>query len=699
MATMTNALRRMGQFNDISIAVALAIIIGMMLAPLPPLLLDALLILNIAVSFLVLLIAMYITEPLEFSAFPPLLLIITLFRLGLTISASRMILSQAKAGQVIAVFGSTVIGGNYVVGVVVFLTLLIIQFMVITNGAGRVAEVAARFTLDAMPGKQMSIDADLNSGLIDDQEARRRRRAVELEADFYGAMDGASKFVKGDAIASIVVVVVNIVGGFVIGMVQLGMDAMQALQIYALLTVGQGLATQVPSLLISTATGLIVTRSGTEESLGSDIARQLANPSALLAVSGLLAVVALLPGAPRLPLLAIGAGLGGLGLALRRMGRFAAPGPDAQPDDTHAPSEALDEPEAIKALLQVDPLTIELGFGLIPLVDESQEDNLLSRVTSIRRQLASELGIILPKVRIRDNLHLSRNQYCFRLRGAEVGRGELMLNRYLAMPTYPDAPPVNGIETTEPAFGLPAWWVEEQTRNEVEPLGYTVVDALSVLVTHLSEIIKTHAPQLLSLQDVRELVDGLKQTAPAVVEGIVPDRISLSELQDVLRNLLRERVPIRDLATILETMNRHISETRDPDVLSEAARRALAYTLSDQYAEDGVIHVVTLEPRTEARLADTLQHGQLRTTPDAAQRLLMRIGEGMETLAQLGHQPLLLCSAELRLPLARLAERSLPTLVVLSYHEISPHVDVQAHAMVALDDDSAHRTDEEDAAS
>ena len=692
VATATAQPKKASQYNDMFIAVALALIIGMMIAPLPAMLLDMALILNVGVSVLIVLIAMYITEPLQFSVFPSLLLIITLFRLGLNVSASRMILAQATAGRVIETFGGFVVGGNYVVGVVVFVTLLVIQFLVITNGAGRVAEVAARFTLDAMPGKQLSIDADLNSGLIDETEARRRRRMVEQEADFYGAMDGASKFVKGDAIAAVVIVVVNIIGGFVIGLWQHGMDIIEALQTYTLLTVGQGLVTQIPSLLISTATGLIVTRSASEESLGSDVTRQLSDGSAMTLVAGFLVLLGLVPGMPTLPFLALGAAVGAGAALIKRRRKAAEEGAAEAAAQKGAGGRAplLEAGESPAALLQVDPLEVELGFALIPLVDEMREDNLLNRVTNIRRQLAMELGFVLPKVRIRDNLRLPASRYRIKLRGAEVGRGELMLSHLLAMPTQPGVPAPEGHATTEPAFGLPAWWVTKSEQAQLELAGYTVVDPLSVLVTHLSETIRAHAPQLLSLQDVQDLLDNLRQAVPAAVDGVVPERFSLSELQEVLRNLLRERVSIRDLGTILETVSRYAGETRDTSTLTELVRRALSYSISDQHAEEGVIHVATLDPATEAELADALRPGHgggmhtLSLDPGTAQDLLEEIGRTMEQLAQVGHQPILLCSAEVRRPLARLTERSLPSLTVLSYNEIAPTAQVEAHAMVSL---------------
>jgi len=678
------------RYNDMFVAAAVAMIVCMMIIPLPPLLVDILLVLNMAISLLILLISMYVTEALQFSVFPSLLLVLTLFRLGLNVSTSRLILSTANAGKVIATFGIIVVGGNYVVGVVIFATLLIIQFLVITNGAGRVAEVAARFTLDAMPGKQLSIDADLNSGLIDENDARRRRVLVAKEADFYGAMDGASKFVKGDAIAAVVIVVVNIIGGFVIGIWQLQMDIMEALQTYTLLTVGQGLVTQIPSILVSAATGLLVTRSASEDSLGNDLIQQFRNAKALLMVAGFLVLVALVPGVPKLPFLGLGAGMGGLGWFLQQREPSASGEGQLPQVPPSGKPRALAAPETTTALLQVDSLEIEIGYGLIPLVDETLEDNLLTRVSQIRSQLALELGFILPKVRIRDNLRLSPNSYRIKIRGADVAQGELMLRHFMAMPTRPDAPPLKGIQTAEPAFGLPAWWIEEKDKADAEFAGYTVIDPLSVLVTHVSETIKAHAPHLLGVQDVQNLLDNLRESTPAAVEGVIPERLSLSELQEVLRNLLRERISIRDLETILESVSRYAGETKDPAVLGELARRALSYAISDQHAVEGIIHVATMDPATESLLAESARaHQQLALDPQTTQQLLTHIGDAMEELARLGHQPVLLCHAEIRLPLFRLTQRALPSLSVLSYNEISPHIEVEAHAMVRLENAGA----------
>jgi|DewCreStandDraft_1066081.scaffolds.fasta_scaffold08172_3 flagellar biosynthesis protein FlhA len=669
--------------SDAFLALAVMVIIGLMIVPLPPFTLDLLIALNLALSVGILLIAMYIQEPLDFSVFPSLLLLVTLFRLGLNISASRLILLQADAGKVITTFGNFVVGGNYVVGVVVFLTLMIIQFVVITNGAGRVAEVAARFTLDAMPGKQLSIDADLNAGIITEAEARQRRRLIEAEADFYGAMDGASKFVKGDAVAGVAIVLVNILGGFIIGMWQLKMSLLEALQTYTLLTVGAGLVIQIPALLVSTASGLIVTRTASESSLGGDVVHQFANPRALAVAAGMILLLALVPGLPKLPFLLVGALIGGVTWAVRR--RQAQP-----PPPPAAPTTAeLEGPQAVAGLLQVDPLELEIGYGLIPLAGEDQAENLLRRVSAIRRQIALELGIILPKVRIRDNLHLPPNTYRIKLRGEEVARGELMLDRYLAIAATEIEEELPGIPTREPAFGLPARWISEGQRARAELLGYTVVDPLSVVATHLTEVIRNYAPYLLGRQEVRDLLNAIKEQAPAVVEDVVPDLLSLGEVQDVLHNLLRERVSIRDLPTILEALANQARLTRDTDGLSEAARQALARSLTNQYkAEDGRLHVFTLSPALETRLKAALtptERGMgFQIDPGLAQELLLKISQEMEKMAQQGYQPVLLCSREIRLALRRLTERALPNLAILAFSEVWPRVEVQAHGMVEI---------------
>jgi len=679
------------QYSDIILALAAITVVAMLIIPLPDWLLDVLITVNIAGGLVILLVSMYILEPLNFSAFPSLLLVATLFRLGLNVSATRLILLHANAGNVIASFGQFVVGGNYVVGVVIFVILVVIQFVVITNGAGRVAEVAARFTLDAMPGKQMSIDADLNAGLVTEDEARRRRKSVELEADFYGAMDGASKFVKGDAIAGIIIIFVNIVGGLVIGVLQHNMGLVQALQTYTLLTVGDGLVSQIPALLISTATGIIVSRAASESNLGYDLATQmLANPRALAIVSAVLFAMGLVPGLPKLPFFAIGAVLGGIAYVLSRSAR------SQQPKVVEEPARAVEalptDPDSVVKLLQVDPMELEIGYGLISLVDTEQGGNLLNRIGLIRRQVALDLGIVIPTIRIRDNLQLDPNTYVIKLRGVEIARGEIRVNRLLAMNPGVAEELLEGIPTTEPTFGLPATWILPEERERAEMLGYSVVDPSAVIATHLTEVVKANAASILSRQDVQVLINNVKAENPAVVEELLPELVTIGDIQKVLQNLLWERVSIRDLVTILETIANHARSTRDPDVLSESVRKALARSICSQYCDaSGTISVITLNPQTQQLLSKGLQQTEqgvsLSLDPGQTQRLVQRLAHEMERMASAGQQPILLCLSKIRLPLKRLTERSLPNLVVLSYSEIMPQFSVRATGAVSLTDE------------
>jgi flagellar biosynthesis protein FlhA len=654
-----------------------------MLIPLPNVVVDLLVVLNLAVSLGIILLTVYVSKPMDFSVFPSVLLMVTLFRLGLNVSASRQILLSGDAGRVIATFGSLVVGGNYVVGVVVFIILMIIQFVVINNGAGRVAEVAARFTLDAMPGKQLSIDADLNAGLIDETEARKRRGEIEAEADFYGAMDGASKFVRGDAVAAVIVMLVNILGGFIIGMVQRNLAFMDALQTYTLLTVGAGLAIQIPALLISAAAGLIVTRSTSESSLGSDVVGQLSNFNVLVVGAVIIGALALVPGLPLLPFFLVAAVLGAAAYAVWKM--------DSEPviEDVIPVSLEPETPQDMLEMVVIDPMEIEAGYGIIPLIDEDRSDNLLRRVTSIRRQIMQELGLVLPIVRIRDNLRLPPNAYRVKVRGEEVARGDLLVDRYLAIPGSNADGDLRGQPTTEPAFGLPAIWINEAEKGRAELLGYTVVSPLSVLSTHLTEIVRKYAPELLDRQMAQEMLDQLRMKAPASVEGLVPEMLGLGEVQAVLRNLLRERIPIRDLSGILEVLANNATATRDPDILAEAVRQSMARTISNSLRDEaGFLHVFTLSPQLEATLRESLRNQDtgigFEIEVGLAQTVLARTGEQMENLAKLGYQPVLLSPRELRLAFRRLVEQSLPNLSVLAYSEISPGTRVRAHGMVEL---------------
>ncbi len=677
--------QRVLKHADVVIAAAVVAMVVMMVVPLPPALLDLLLSLNLTVALLVLLVAMYTQEPLEFSIFPSLLLVTTLFRLALNVSSTRLILLHGEAGRIIRSFGEFVVGGNPVVGFVVFLILAIIQFVVITRGAERVAEVAARFTLDAMPGKQMAIDADLNAGLITEDDARKRRREIEREADFYGAMDGAAKFVKGDAIAAVIITIINLLGGFAIGVWQRGLAVEQALQRYSLLTVGDGLVTQIPALLISTATGIVVTRAASEANLGQDLTGQLlSRPRALYIAAGLLGTLAIMPGLPWLPFVILAAASGGMGLVMTEVDRLARQ--EAAEQARSREDEALKQPDRVLGLLRVDPLEIELGYGLIPLADPATGD-LGQRVGLIRRQLALELGFIVPPIRIMDNMQLEPHVYAIRIRGVEVGRGELYLERFLAMAPTEQEADLDGIQTREPAFGLPAIWVAADQKERAELLGYTVVDPASVLATHLTEICRRHAHELLSRQEVQTLLDRVKQDHPAVVEELVPNLLPLGEVQKVLQNLLREGISIRDLPAVLEVLADRARVTKDPDLLTEAARQALARYITRRYGlHEGRVPVITLDPALERAIADAVEHRDagavLALEPATARRALESLAAAVEGLVARGARPIVLCSPVIRLYFKRLTERALPRLVVLSYAELEPDVEIEAIGVV-----------------
>ena len=682
------ALQGLLRSKDIVMAFSLVILVGMLLIPLPAFIIDLAVAFSIAVSIGIVLLTMFINQPMEFSVFPTVLLLVTLFRLGLNVSVSRLILLSGEAGQIIDTFGNLIVGGNYVVGVVIFLILMVIQFAVINSGAGRVAEVAARFTLDAMPGKQLAIDADLNAGLIDETQARQRRKAIETEADFYGAMDGASKFVRGDAIAAIIIMLVNIIGGFVIGVVQRGMPLANALQTYVLLTIGAGLAVQVPSLLVSAAAGLIVTRSTSETSLGTEVSSQISNFNVLVVGAAIVALMALVPGLPKLPFGLVSIGLG-VGAFFVNRAQAEATALAVVAEQPALPTEP-ETPEQMLEMVVVDPIELEIGYSLISMIDEDSHDNLLRRITSIRRQLMSELGLILPVVRIRDNLRLTPQSYRVKIRGQEVASGELVLDRVLAIPGSDSEENLPGTPTTEPAFGLPAFWISESDQNQAEMKGYTVVTPLSVLCTHLTEIVRGHSSELLSRQLVQEMLNQLRQKAPASVEGVVPEMLNLGEIQGVLRNLLRERIPIRDLSGILEVLANNAAMTRDPNILAEAIRQNMANTISSQYKdESNTLHVFTLAPQLEGTLRASLVSADgapgFQIDAALAQRILVKTGEQMETLAQLGHFPILLCPRELRLAFRRLVEQSLPNLIVMAFSEVGQGTKVKAHGMVKME--------------
>ena len=675
------------KYSDIMVAVFIITIVGMMIIPLPTVLLDLLLTLNITLAVIIVMVAIYNIEPLDFSVFPSLLLIATLFRLALNVSSTRLILLEGHAGEVIAAFGNFVVGGNAVVGFIVFVILIIIQFIVITKGAERVAEVAARFTLDAMPGKQMSIDADLNAGLISDKEARERRSNIQREADFYGAMDGASKFVKGDAIAAIIIIVINIVGGFIIGMVQRDLDVLQALQTYTLLTVGEGLVNQIPALLISTATGIVVTRAASDSNLGSDLTRQLINnPRVFFIACGVLLLLGLIPGLPGIPFLTISLITGVIGYALIKTQQSDVQTEMSQQEEIE--KEEVRKPENIIALLQVDPMELEIGYSLIPLVDVSQGGDLLDRVVMIRRQCALELGLIVPTIRIRDNIQLKPSIYVIKLKGIEIARGELMLDHFLAMDSGAAFESVPGIETVEPAFGLPALWIQETYREQAELAGYTVVDPVSVLATHLTEIIRGHAAEILGRQEVQTLVESVKQNNATVVEELTPNLLSIGEIQKILGNLLREKISIRDLVTIFETAADYAQLTKDTEILTEYVRHAISRQISRQFVNNNILTCLTVDPQLENTIVNSVQRTEqgsyVALEPKVVQAVITSLTNELSKLTNMGYQPVVLTNPGARLYFRKLTERVAPNLTVLSYAEIDPKAEVQALGMVKL---------------
>ncbi|ABI68187.1 flagellar biosynthesis protein FlhA [Syntrophomonas wolfei] len=672
--------------SDLMIAILVVSIVMMMIIPMKPVLLDILLSFNISFALIILMVSMFNTEPLEFSVFPSLLLVMTLFRLSLNVSSTRLVLLYAYAGEVIQSFGNFVVGGNPVVGMVIFLILVVIQFIVITKGAERVSEVAARFTLDAMPGKQMAIDADLNAGLIDEDTARSRRENIQREADFYGAMDGASKFVKGDAIAGIIIIIINIVGGFIIGMAQKGMSWDEALQVYTLLTVGDGLVTQIPALLISTATGIVVTRSASKLSLGQEMTTQLfAYPKAM----GLAAVILLVLGSiglPRLPMYSLAAFFGILYMLFRNSTGDLV---DEERLEEVEEAEAIKKPENVVELLQVEKMEMELGYGLIPLVDAEQGGDLLERIVMIRRQCAVELGFVVPPIRIRDNMQLKPNNYVIKIKGSQIAAGELFLDHYLAMgPGIENDQELLGIDTIEPAFNLPARWIDTTAKDPAELKGYTVVDPPSVLATHLTSIIKTHAFELLGRQEIQNTISFIREQNSAVVEELIPDLMNIGDVQKVLANLLKEQVAIRDMVSILETLADYAKITKDTDVLTEYVRQALKRQISLQYAgEEGRLTVLTLDPSLEGILRDSVQQSDfgsyLAVDPDIAQKMVDKLSLYYEDLSNKGITPVLLCAPVLRLYLKRLLERFIPHLLVLSYNEIDAGISVEVIGMVS----------------
>ncbi|MEL7564662.1 MAG: flagellar biosynthesis protein FlhA [Dehalobacterium sp.] len=674
---------------DLLVAGFIVGIILMIIIPLPSEMLDILLIFSIASAMVIFLMTLFTEEPLQFSVFPSLLLVTTLYRLALNISSTRLILSEAYAGKVISAFGDFVVGGDYIVGLIVFIIIMLVQFVVITNGASRVSEVAARFTLDAMPGKQMAIDADFNAGLINEEQAKERRSKLQKEADFFGSMDGATKFVKGDAIAGVIITLINVIGGLIIGQTRMGMGMAESAQTYTILTVGDGLVSQIPALLISTGTGIMVTRSKSGQSFGKDFSSQLLTfPKVIGLASGILFILGLVPALPNLLFLVMAGGTFSIYWYLQKLEKMDRVKIEQQ--KLQAVSEEQRQPENVQKFFKVEPLEIEIGYKLVGLTDQGQGGDLLERLSSVRRQCASELGIYVRPIRIRDNLQLEPNRYVFKIKGVVLAEGDIMPHYYLAMDSDNMGRKIEGIPTQEPTFGLPALWIKNDQKISAEIQGFTVVDASTVLITHLIEFIKNHAHELLGRQDVKELIDVVKETDPSVVEDLVPDALSLGEIQKVLQNLLRERIPVRDLVTILEALSDGVRVSRDQDYLTQYVRIALGRTICQMYTNhEGKIFVITLEPMLEQKIADAIQPvqegGYPVLEPGKAQSIIGQLTNLWEKVSLQGIQPVLLCSAKVRLPFRRLIERYVPQIQVMSISELVADVEIESVGVVKLD--------------
>ncbi|MBI1824173.1 MAG: flagellar biosynthesis protein FlhA [Nitrospirae bacterium] len=671
--------------GGIALSVGVVGVLLLMIIPLHPVILDLFLVFNLGLALVIIFVSMYTLRPMEFSVFPSILLVVTLFRLSLNVAATRLILlhggeGAGAAGQVIKAIGDFVVGGSYTVGIIVFIILIVINFVVITKGAGRIAEVAARFILDAMPGKQMSIDADLNAGLIDEKEARKRRSAISSEADFYGAMDGASKFVRGDAIAAILIIVVNIVGGLVIGIFQKGMTLADAAQNFTLLTVGEGLVAQFPGLIISTAAGIVMTRAASESNLGSEVSRQiLLHPQALYAAAGIIFVLGMIPGFPHLAFLTLAGGMGGIGLIAERT-KQAEKKASLLPEKTKIETVTNEKGEGYSPL---DLMELNIGYSLISLVDETRGGELLKRIAALRKQLATELGFVVPPIHIRDNLQMKPNEYQILIKGIEVAGGELMAGHFLAMNPSGGERGIPGIPTKEPCFGLPAIWVTEQEKERAQIAGFTVVDPPSVIATHLTEIIRSHAHELLGRQEVQHLLDQYGKHSPKLVEELIPHLLTVGAVTRVLGNLLKERVPIRDLRTILETLADYAPGQKDADHLTEFVRQALSRTITHQYqSANRNLNVIGLDPRLDHKIASGIQQSNqgsfLTLDPVWVQQILGKIKQAADRMAIKNEQPVLLCSPVTRPHIKRLMERAMPAVPVLSTGEVSPQVRIVA---------------------
>ena len=681
-----------------AISLMVVVIVLFLVIPLPTFMLDVLIIINISLSIMILMITMNIGEALEFSIFPSLLLITTLFRLGLNVSSTRLILSNGgNAGVVIKSFGQLITQGNIVIGVLIFLIIVLVQFIVITKGAERVSEVAARFTLDAMPGKQMAIDADLSSGLIDEKEARLRRYKIQKEADFYGAMDGATKIVKGDAVMSLIITVINFVAGLIIGIVQGGGDFAAVLNVYSIATIGDGLVSQLPALMISTATGMIVTRSVSDGSLNTDVVGQFkAQPRAILSTGVILVLLGFIPGSPTVPLVLVGSALGAGGyvgskrMAQKKQAEEAAPEELPAPTEVQAPSEAdyFKDINNVYSLLAIEPIEMEFGYSLIPLVDEHSGGKLISRIVIFRRQYAQDMGFVIPSIRLHDGASLGTNQYVIKIRGEQVASGEILVDYYLALEPASPGGEIDGIETVEPAYGIPSRWILPDNKEMAEIYGYTVISPLTVMLTHLSEIIKSHAHELLNRSETMQLVENLKKTEPELVNDAIPNVVTYANLEKILRSLLREGIPIKDLSTILETIVDAGSTTRDMDMITEQVRGALSRTITRKFCQNGQLRVVTLDADVETKILAALtknDHGvYLALSPDIMQQIIAQLGELRKKFNELSQTPILLTSQVIRVYVSRMVSKFYPDMYVLSFNEITSNVQIQAIGNVSL---------------
>ena len=676
-----------------AVAVIVVMIVLLLIIPLNPFILDVMIILNISISLIILLISMNIKEPLEFSIFPSMLLITTLFRIGINISSTRNILgNQGTAGAVIQAMGDFVLQGNVVVGCIIFMIIVLVQFIVITKGAERVAEVAARFTLDAMPGKQMAIDADLSTGLIDEQQARERRYKIQKEADFYGAMDGATKIVKGDAIMSLIITAINFLGGMIIGMVQSGMGFSEVLSVYSIATVGDGLVSQIPALLISTATGMVVTRSVSDGSLNEDASKQFtAQPRALMITGATLAVMLVIPGMPKiqLGLVSLALILGGYAITRKMEEVSAVSDKTAEMEEAMArQQEAVSEEEAFKdisnvyELINVEPIEMEFGYSLIPLVDEGSGGKMINRIVIFRRQYAQEMGLVIPSIRLRDSSSLNTNQYVIKIRGEEVAKGEILVDYYLALEPPNPEKEIDGIDTIEPAYGIPSKWITVDKKEMAEIYGYTVIDPLSVMLTHLSETIKQHAYELLNRQEVVKLVENMKKKSPELVEELIPTTISYGNFQKILTNLLKEGIPVKDMETIMETIIDASMTVKDIDSVTEHIRAALKRTITRRFCEGGSMKVITLDAELEKSIITSLTSGEqgmyLALSPEVMQTIITKLGEEIKKFSSFSQPPVILTSQVVRMHLYHLIEQFYPNVYVLSFNEINNNIQIQA---------------------